>query len=222
MSKKYLSISNLEQGDSKSPIWAINGAATSEIGQPGEIHVGIPKINGASKVDDLYLPQTWLPINLTDQIPRAQLLAASEFRNAVLNKLIVLVTEEFAAEVLAQDGAEEEQARLDQQRRAIREATGARTIQQSGAEITALDGSTLPDAAPASKTELSATFIMFVNNLESKNDIETLNAIRGRGKLSGKELSHLSKKMTNKPKVMAFVQERRAARKLAAAAKAKA
>ncbi len=216
---KYVSISTLEQGDPRAPIWALNGAADSDIGQPGEVHVGIPKING-TKVDDLYLPQTWLPINLTDQIPRAQLLAASEFRNSVTNKLIVLITNQYAEAIMAQDGATEERARLDQMRRAVRDALGARSIQQSGAEISTPDGAPLDQPAAPAKKELSATFVMFANNLENKPDVEALNAIRSRGKFSNKELSYMAKKLVGKTKVLAFIEERRAARKAAKAAKA--
>ena len=209
MSKKYVSISELEQGDAKTPIWALNGSAESEISQPGEVHVGIPKING-TKIDDLYLPQTWLPICLTDLIPRQQLLAASEFRNAVNNNLVVLITAEFASEIQAQDGAREERARLTEHKRAIREETGARSITGSGAEIVSQSELMDPkEAEPEVKDALSASFVMFANNLESKSDIEALNLIRGRGKFTGKECMYMIKNLHDKPKTVEFIKAKR-------------
>lgn len=206
MSSKYQTISELEQGDPKDPIWALNGSGESELAQPGDVHVGIPKING-SKIDNLHLAQTWLPICLTDQIPRAQLLAASEFRNAVNNKLLILVTPEFAKEVLNQDGADEEVERLQEMKRHVREATAHRSIADSGAEVISTQEISDPKETVAS-TELDPGFIMFTNNLETKSDIEALNLIRGRGKFSGRELKHLLKELHDKPKVKEFIKSK--------------
>ena len=205
---KYTSISELEQGDQTKPIWALNGSAKSEVGQPGEVHVGIPKVNGSGKIDDLYLPQTWIPVNLTDQIPRVQLLAASEFRNAVNNNLIILITPEFAKEILNTDGVKEERERLLANRRAVREATAARTIQQSGADVisTSEMNEAIADAPKSDPNELSPSFLMFSDTLETKADIEILNLIRGRGKMMRKEVNHMIKKVHDKPKTLAFLK----------------
>ena len=198
-----MSISALEQGDQSHPIWALNGAASSEIGQPGEVHVGIPKVNGGTKIDDLYLPQTWLPCCLTDQIPRHQLLSSSEFRNAVNTKLIILITAAYAENIQKQEGAAEEQERLTQMRRAVREATGSRTIQQSGADV--IDPSEQNKVEASNKKELSSSFVMFINSLEAKSDLEAMNAIRSRARFSRRELSHAINSLNNKPKTRSFL-----------------
>ena len=205
---KYVNISSLEQGDQQRPIWALNGSADSEIGQPGEVHVGIPKLNG-NKVDNLYLPQTWLPTCLTDQIPRPQLLASSEFRNAVNNNLIVLISEPFADEIQQQEGVREERSRLAELRRTIREATSARSIQTSNADVVraedVMDGTTTQEEPSA----LTPGFVMFANNLSSKTDIAALNLIRGRGNLSAAETKHLIKTLQDKPKSKEFLKAKR-------------
>lgn len=205
---KFVTISELEQGDDRQPIWALNGSADSEVGQPGEVHVGIPKLNG-TKIDPLHLPQTWLPINLTDQIPRAQLLASSEFRNAVNNKLITLISPEFADQIGAQDGVQEERERLVEMRRAVREATAARSISQSGAEVISTSEISERNREEASEKDegpqFSPGFVMFANNLENKSDIECLNLIRSRGKFSRPELKHLIKTLHDKSKTVEFI-----------------
>jgi hypothetical protein len=208
---KFVTISSLEQGEQTQPIWALNGSAESEANQPGEVHVGIPKVNG-TKVDDLYLPQTWLPICLTDQIPRAQLLASSEFRNAVNNRLVILISTEFADEISQQDGVDEERVRLQDLTRAVKDATQSRSISQSGAEIIStndLSEASRDQGEAADPDALSASFVMFANTLTDKTDIEALNLIRGRGKFTGKELNHLVTKLVDKPKTVAFIREKR-------------
>jgi len=205
---KYTTVAALEQGDQRLPIWALNGSADSDVGQAGEVHVGIPKING-TKIDALYLPQTFLPQCLTDQIPRPQLLASSEFRNAVNSKLLTLITPEFAAEILREDGVQEEQERLIAHRRTIREATAARSIVGSGADIinTAEMDERLADKPEAkSPTELSPQFLMFAQALTLKSDGEARNMIRGRGRVSRAELDHLIHELHDKPQTVAMLK----------------
>ncbi len=205
--KKYLSITEIEAQDLKTPIWALNGSAHSEVGQAGDVHVGIPKINGGTKIDALYLPQSWLPVCLTDQIPRAQLIASSEFRNAVNTKLLMPITQEYANQINSQEGAEEERTRLTQRRREVREATAARSITQSGAEIVnTTEISERGEEQEAKSSEIDPGFIMFANTLRDKSDIEVINALRGRGKINRREIKHLTKLLSDKVKTVAFLQ----------------
>ncbi len=205
--KKFLTVSELETQPLNAPIWALNGSAESEVGQAGDVHVGIPKLQG-SKVDPLYLPQTFLPQCLTDQIPRPQLLASSEFRNAINNRLIKLITPEFANAVLSEDGVDSERQRLDDLKRNVREATAARSITQPGAEIfntAELSNRSADDEQPKA-TELSSAFTMFATSLTLKSDQDAVNLIRGRGKISRREVNHLLKTLTDKPKTRAMLK----------------
>lgn len=209
--KKFLSVSELEQEDQRRPIWALNGSAQSEIGQAGEVHIGIPKVNGGTKIDALHLPQTWLPQCLTDSIPRSQLLASSEFRNAVQSKLLILITAEYAESISQQEGAEEERQLLLARKKEIREATAARSITQSGAEIvnTTEISERAAQESQVEKTDgLDPGFIMFANTMPMKADIEIINALRGRGKITRGEIKHLTKLLSDKPKTVAFLKER--------------
>ena len=205
--KKYMTVSELEAEDQKLPIWALNGSADSEIGQAGEVHVGIPKING-SKIDPLYIPQTFLPQNLTDQIPRAQLLASSEFRNAVNNRLLSLITPEFAAAMMEEDGVEEERQRLNDMKRHVKEATAARSITQSGADVIntmEIADRTIQEEKPEPGA-MTPSFTMFANALNMKSDMEVTNLIRSRGKMTRGEIDHLIKTLHDKPKTVAMLK----------------
>jgi hypothetical protein len=209
VSSKYLTIEDLETGIPTDPIWALNGSAESDAGQVGDVHIGVPKLNG-SKIDPLFVPQTWLPSRLTDQISRAQLLAASEFRQAVNRSLIVIISDEYAKKLLAGDGADEEKDRLTQQKRTVREATAARSITQSNTDI--INTSELEDEASKPTTrpadEMDPSFEMFANNLKSKTDVEAMNLIRSRGKVTRKEVAYLVKELHDKEKTVAMLKAR--------------
>lgn len=203
--KKFLTVSDLEQQDDRASIWALNGSARSDVGQAGELNIGIPKING-TKIDHLHLPQTWLAQNLTDKIPRAQLLASSEFRNAVNARLLVLVSSEHAEKINAQEGADEERELLAARAREIREATAARAVTQAGTEI--LNTQDMLNNVEPSETKKDAVdmaFKNFVDALSNKTDIEAINALRSRGKITKRELKYLSKNLKDKPKTSKFL-----------------
>jgi len=154
------------------------------------------------------LPQTWLPHCLTDQVPRSQLLLASEFRNAVNSKLITLITPEHANQVQNQDGAEEERERLAAFKRHIKESTQMRSIADSGAEVISTSQIDEGRNVGTDKAELSPSFVMFANSLKMKSDIEALNLIRGRAKFKVSEMRNLLTVLKDKTKVVAFVRER--------------
>lgn len=207
--KKYFTVSELEQGDANSPIWAINGSAQSDVGSAGEVHVGIPKVNG-TRIDALYMPQTWLAQCLTDQIPRAQLMASSEFRNAVNTKLLILVTPEYAAQINSQEGSDQERETLVERRKHWKEATAARSIAQSGAEI--VNSSELTsrqaESTDVDPSGLSDAFKTFAVSLDDKSDIEIMNALRSRGKITRKEVKHLIANLKDKPKTVGFLKDK--------------
>lgn len=207
--KKFLTITEIEQGDPKDPIWAINGSAQSDIGVAGEVHVGVPKING-TKVDNLTLPQTWLAQCITEVIPKPQLLSSSEFRNAINSGLVILVTPAYAEMINNQEGAAEERAALNDRKRQIRDATAARSITQSGAEI--VNSAEITDrndaASEVKASALSDAFMTFVTSLTPKSDIEVMNALRSRARMTRREVKYLIKNLADKPKTVQFLKDK--------------
>lgn len=207
--KKFLTITEIEQGDPKDPIWAINGSAQSDIGVAGEVHVGVPKING-TKVDNLTLPQTWLAQCITEVIPKPQLLSSSEFRNAINSGLVILVTPAYAEMINNQEGAAEERAALNDRKRQIRDATAARSITQSGAEI--VNSAEITDRQDATSemkaSALSDAFMTFVTSLTTKSDIEVMNALRSRARMTRREVKYLIKNLADKPKTVQFLKDK--------------
>lgn len=228
MTKQFLDFTELEAQDEKAPIWALNNAHATHVGSPGDVVVGVPKING-SKVDSLHLPQTWLPCLLTAQISRTQLIAASEFRNAVLSGLIKPITVEYAELLNGQDGAAEERDRLEEQKRNIRTVTAARGINadlvdvQIVGDVTSNPGATVhgeggkpPETAEQAQEEVEASlFDTFVERIREEDDVAAMNRIRSRGSLKGSQIKQLLAVCASKPKTTKLLKEALASRKAA-------
>lgn len=220
---RALSMSELEEQASSVPIFAINSSAESAVGRAGEILLGIPKING-TKVDPLRIAQTWLPVELTRQISRSQLLAASEFRQAIDSKLIILISAADAQKLEKQSGARHERERIAAAQTHVRTASAARTISDSTAEISRADGGQDEDdshreeshltvaqqaAAGVENTEdgITPSFSMWADRLALDTDIGATNTMRSKGRFSKKELRYLLVNLPNHPKTIARIKK---------------
>lgn len=220
---QFLPISYFDKNPkSTKPIWGINTAAESDLGVVGEILLAIPSPNGGSP-DRLLIPQTWLPQELTRVITRKRLLNSVEFRSAIDKKLIGLISEEDAQRLLRQDGSAEEQARIREQQRLIRQAGAARTLADSKTEVTRADGVAVEEDGDdqqgrnktviidhnenANAAELAASgieeaepgisvnFKMWTDRLAMSKDVLAKNDIKSRRKFSAAELRYLQRSL---------------------------
>ena len=105
--KLYVSLAELEEQE-KGPVYVLNNTRQPEQGQ---ICFTVPKL-GQSGVDQVIVPSTFIPIDLMDQVSRKQLKESSEFKTAVRGKVLILITEAYAKEMLEDEDAEFEQERL--------------------------------------------------------------------------------------------------------------
>lgn len=221
---RFLSISYFDKNaKSTKPIWGINTAADSDLGAVGEILISIPGPNGGQP-DRLLMPQTWLPQDMTRIINRRRLLNSVEFRSAVDKGLIGLVTISDAERLLRQDGAAEEQDKLRERARQIRQAGQARTLSDSKAEVrrsdgvveeddddeqrsgrnktVVIDGNKTVNMAEAarggleeSEPGISVTFKMWADRLALSKDVLAKNDIKSRRKFSTPELQYLRRSL---------------------------
>lgn len=218
---KFLQISYFDKNPkSTKPIWGVNTASESELGVVGEILLAIPSPNGGTP-DRLVIPQTWLPQELTRVINRRRLLNSVEFRSAVDKNLISLISEEDAQRLLRQDGAAEEQARIRERQRQIRQAGAARTLADSKAEVSRADGVAVEedDTGGRNKTVIidqnenanvaelaangveeaepgiSVNFKMWADRLALSKDVLAKNDIKSRRKFSAAELRFLQRNL---------------------------
>ena len=113
---------------------------------------------------------------------------------------------------MSEDGAADERERLSERAKQIRDATAARTIKDSGAEVVSVqelaDASRNQDQAEErDPNALDAGFVMFVNAVKDLPDVDALNRIRGRQNFTRPEIQHMVKELKGKEKVVAFLKK---------------
>jgi hypothetical protein len=219
---KFLPISNFDRNvKSTKPIWGINTAAESELGQVGEVLITVPNANGGQP-DRLLIQPTWLPQELTRVIQRKRLLESVEFRQAVERGLIGLISREEAERLLRQDGAAEEQEKIRERARQVRQAGSARTLADSKTEISRADGvvsedddddrsggrnktviidhnenTSVADLAAGGVDDvepgISVKFKMWADRLVLLKDVLAKNEVKSRRKFSSQELRYLAR-----------------------------
>lgn len=173
--KRPLRISDLEEKRVGS-VWVCNRTK----GQNRSIiNLSVPRAHGRGS-DNVNIPITFLPIDLTGQVPKGDLLQSSQFRRAVSSGALLLVSDEDAQKMLEQPGAQEELERLAREA-GLMEAESARMT--SGAE---------PEEAE--QPEFSARIVQFLANLEdATNPVTVLNTLRSMDELREDEWRAISK-----------------------------
>lgn len=184
-------ISDLEKTKG-GPVWAINktrGASRSLL------VLSVPKPQGGS--DSVKIPVTYLPVDLTGQVPKGQLMASSDFRRAVTSGYLELIDEASANKILEGPGAAEELRRL-------REEDNSLTA--DSARLTA--GTEAEEAVSAT---MSPRVQQFLANLEeATNATSVLNTLRAMGELEEAEYAEIRKVAESKrgfDEVVAFCDE---------------
>lgn len=207
MAIEGISISDLDE-NTGGKLWVLNNAHLRQKRKlRGKIFIGIPDAAGKT-TDGLVIPYTWLPIDVNTMVPRQQLLQSRQFRRAVNDGLIKIISNEDAENLLRQSGAAEEQDRLDSEDDRVAEATAQRSIK---AEMSVIGGDKDEDddsdtvevfgdesLAKAAKRGIEAdedglqpSFRMQADRWVAESDMSVLNAMRARGKFTTNELRYL-------------------------------
>lgn len=225
MAIQYLTLSQIEEAE-KGAIWVLNNAQKSIVNLPGELLINIPTAQG--KADILKIPQSWLPSEATARFPRKRVLESTEFRGAVLNELILLISEEEAARIMKEDGAAEERKRLRDLDTHIRQAGAPRKISDANVEITNPNSLTKGNTTPVDvvgqreetvteqikagvttdKNGMKPNFMAFFERMKTQGDIEALNSMRNKGRFSRRELRYLRDNLPNHPKTVKNIKSR--------------
>lgn len=101
--RKYATISDLER-TSKGSVFVINNLK-QEV--RGNIVIPVARKNGNGQ-DVVRVPPTFIPIDLTMQVSKSQLMESTEFRKTIANRLLLLVTPEYAETILDTPEGQEE------------------------------------------------------------------------------------------------------------------
>ncbi|MGE8452004.1 MAG: hypothetical protein ACN6OP_15555 [Pseudomonadales bacterium] len=219
MAVRKLTLHEVELQDPRAPIWALNNATRSEVGLQGDILIGIPKLNG-SKVDHLRIEHTWLPVELTGQIPRSQLLESSEFRQAITDRLIVIIDEDTAKRLQSKEGATSERKKLAMLRAHVKSGGAARTISDANVEIssgdrdhdqpedtTSIDKGTRVGTRVEKIGGLEPAFKLWADRLTSRSDLDILGELKMRGGLKRSQAKYLLGQLNSKPQSQAALKK---------------
>lgn len=101
--KKVTSIRELEQ----SAIGGVHCINITPADQRQQLVFTVGQINGDG-LDNVFIPATGYPIDLTAQVTKQQLMMSSAFRRAIAQGLIQLITQEYYDELMGEEGALEE------------------------------------------------------------------------------------------------------------------
>jgi hypothetical protein len=187
----------------------------------------VPSLTG-NKDDGLIVKQSWLPIDVAQYIPRDRLLQATQFRRAVIEGLITVISRDDAERLLSQDGAFEERQRLSAAEAFVRNEAKPHTIADSKVEMTRTDGVKDDDDKPSveffggeeslaqatkrgvdtDEDGLLPGFRGFADRLVDEADASVMNALRARGKFTRRELKYLASILTNHPKTLKQIRAR--------------
>ena len=184
--KNERNIHDLEN-QSKGSVWVLNKTRKEE---RSELFFTVAKQNGTG-LDQVVIPDTWIPIDLTQSVPIKQLIANSDFRRGLRDRFFVVITDEYARELLDQEGASDEQQRL------IDLAQGV-----GGEFLNAPEEQALDDRHDVSDQ---------IRNLGSiiqegaQEEIRIIGTLRGYDKLSSKEKAYLYEAAENMKKVREYL-----------------
>lgn len=162
---KTTTLAALEKAGDKGRVFVLNRSTNDE---PGRIVLSIPKLNGNGQ-DLVRIPHTFVAIDLTEQIPKNQLMQSSDFRKTVNSGLLDLVTEEYAELLLGTPEGKAEVRRLQNEAQMHRTANAnAGVVNREVVEVSKIGKAEKAEAEKTVRTEPQTRIQSFV--LEAKND----------------------------------------------------
>jgi hypothetical protein len=205
--RKFMTIEQLEEVE-KGPVYVIN-ATSGELG--GNLLFSVPKLNGNGH-DLIRVPKTFIPIDLSMQVSRQQLVASSEFRSTVNKGLIKIASREYAKALLESEDGQAEQTRIQNEMKAARMVVENAVVQEETdddyIEVKQVEKEAKASAASDVNT-VSIKLKTLVNNAKHEEWVQTKTvlALRNYGSMSKKDVSYLSKQFKDSPRIRKYLQE---------------
>ena len=107
---KEIGLDSLEQDMDSGPVWVLN---TTKGDRRGDLVLTVSRLQGTG-VDNIIIPATRVPLNLTAVVSRKQLVSDNQFRRAIGGRLMKLLDpKSVEAFFLADPAAREERDRLN-------------------------------------------------------------------------------------------------------------
>lgn len=168
-----LSIRDLN--DSKDfDVWVLNNFSGDA---RGDIYIDVAKQSGQG-TDLIMIPNTFVPVNLSDQVSKKQLIKSSDFRRAINSRYVLLISDKDAADKLAEDGAQEEADRVRGLISGKNEAGAAAINSMVGKVVTDENGMTSVDTE-IEEDKVSKPVRMLIEGVDDKTeDTSLINTLR--------------------------------------------
>lgn len=167
--------------------------------QRSQIVFTVSKMSGEG-LDNVFIPATGFPVELTQQVTKKQLLNSSEFRRAVSQKLIVLISEEHYNEMMREDGAAEEV------RVAMQQMTTVIDVVDGAANSGAADMKA--ELADEGKHRVHPQVILVCEQLDDGDlrEMEALGKLRNLGELNKRSYQHISKSTKGHSRIQNWIK----------------
>ena len=182
------------------PIWIINTSeeASSTNGIKGDVYM---TVSYHGKNSSLRIPKTWLPLDLTKEMPRKALVESVQLLQLFRARVIKPISADYAQHLLTQEGAKEERSRIDEEEsRVSAEMRNAGlaievTNQETG-EVRSLNMANTESAAE--KPTVDARIISLATKINSMEHIPALNELKGFGSLSVESATYIYEALDDK------------------------
>lgn len=181
-----LKLRDVEADEKTNTVFVLNNTKAERRGQ---VIFGVPKATGVG-LDTVVIPATFIPVELTEQVSKRQLMTSAEFRNAVSRGMLILVKSEWAIAYLESEEAQHEMERLQNQQefhRTVMTATRTDDIKISNAaELEQMASASTEGTVDANGVinNINPAVIHVVELLkESKDQRGTIASLRAMGEL---------------------------------------
>lgn len=165
-----LTINDLMQQEKFESIWALN---TTHGTTRGNVFFTVPNATG-TKEDHVTVLQTFVPVCLTDQVTREQLLGSSHFRRCINQRKLKIISDSDARVLLEEPGAAEEANRVNELAVGTASAEAQYGVGRDQNEVQVVDNN----------EGISLPVVQFIELMDSSSASEALSTYRNLGELS--------------------------------------
>lgn len=215
---KSVSLNELREYPASRSVWVLNTTTSSptmqrnidpETGKWKQERADVViQVNSAvgDERETVVIPQSFLPVDVTEYASLRDLLESGSFRKALREGLITVIDEDSADELFNAPGADVERKRLREQEIKIRNLSAARAITKTEV-INVSNPSENGNHAPYSEVrpvheiphteedDFDPSFVANVMHWSQMDSISVLNEMRVSGKFSRRELSYVMSKL---------------------------
>jgi len=191
---KQISFDDLEKDPERGSVWVFNGTQQENNNQRRQLMLIVPSLQGNTS-DTIIIPRTFIPINLTEQVSKKQLVQSGDFRRAVARGLLILTDEESAKAILSRKDAQTEKERLKREAMKARDLLG----QTNMAVVAEGDGTSATDNSENTQLirDVSPAVMQVMADTKGREQIEIKNSLQNIGNLTQRDFEYVLSNSTD-------------------------